>query len=392
MKDKQLKTFIAIFGFMTFLVNGDSYATSPMLIQIANEFGISISQAGLTFVAYMIPFGFFTVIFGPLSEKYGKVIIINIAAIGTALFSVAGGLVNNFYLLCLCRILNGIFAAAIMPVSMALIGETAGDDPDTLRSSIGKTMSLMFLGGAVAPAIGGLLSFIGSWRLVYIVYGVFEFVIGLLILFRIRVSSVKNHTRGIYKEALSNKELIQTVLLLSLIGMAVLGTFAYTGKFIEKSTGSSILVVGLILSCFGIGSMAAGRMSVKIRKRLQTKYFMFAGLVGMISFAGFIFFPKIYVIPFAMFGYGFSFMLIQPMMIAKAQASFPKHRGIVMSLASFNMCIGGGVGTFLNGIILSNLKNYSYIYMIGAVLFFIVAIIATKLALVDRNKMRTFAA
>ena len=112
----------------------------------------------------------------------------------------------------------------------------------------------------------------------------------------------------------------------------------------------------------------------------------------MISFAGFIFFPKIYVIPFAMFGYGFSFMLIQPMMIAKAQASFPKHRGIVMSLASFNMCIGGGVGTFLNGIILSNLKNYSYIYMIGAVLFFIVGIIATKLALVDRNKMRTFAA
>ena len=372
---------------MTFLVNGDSYATSPMLIQIANEFGINISQAGLTFVAYMIPFGLFTIIFGPLSEKYGKVIIINIAAIGTALFSVAGGLVNNFYLLCLCRILNGIFAAAIMPVSMALIGETAGDDPDTLRSSIGKTMSLMFLGGAVAPAIGGLLSFIGSWRLVYIAYGIFEFIIGLLILFKIRVSSVKKHTRGIYKEALSNKELMQTVLLLSLIGMAVLGTFAYTGKYIEKSTGSSILLVGLILSCFGVGSMMAGRISVKIRKRLQAKYFIFASLIGIISFSGFILFPKIYVMPFAMFGYGFSFMLIQPMMIAKAQSSFPKHRGIVMSLASFNMCIGGGVGTFLNGIILSNLKNYSYIYMIGAILFFLIGIIATRITLIDRRNM-----
>ena len=357
MENKQLKIFIAIFGFMTFLVNGDSYATSPILIQIANEFGISISKAGLTFVAYMIPFGLFTIIFGPLSEKYGKTKIINIAAIGTAFFSVLGGFVHNFLLLCICRIFNGAFAAAIMPVSMALIGETAGNDSNTLRSSIGKTMSLMFLGGAVAPAIGGLLSFIGSWRLVYIVYGILEFIIGLLILFIIRVPSKRVQIRGIYKEAILNKELVRTVLLLSLIGMAVLGTFAYTGKYVEKSTGYSILFVGLILSCFGVGSVMAGRMSVKIRERLQSKYFIFASLIGIISFLGFIFLPNIAVIPFALFGYGFSFMLIQPMMIAKAQSSFPKHRGIVMSMASFNMCIGGGLGTFLNGIILANLQN-----------------------------------
>ena len=56
MENKHLKIFIGIFGFMLFLVNGDSYATSPIIIQIANEFSIDISRAGLSFVAYMFPF------------------------------------------------------------------------------------------------------------------------------------------------------------------------------------------------------------------------------------------------------------------------------------------------------------------------------------------------
>lgn len=379
MKNKQLNIFIPIFGLMLFLVNGDSYATSPLLIQIANEFSINISKTGFTVVAYMIPFGIFTIIFGPLSDKFGKTLIINIAAFGTAIFSVLGGLMQNFLLLSICRALNGIFAAAIMPVSMALIGETAGEDPDKLHDSIGKTMAIMFLGGAVAPAIGGLISFIGSWRLVYIIYGIGEFIIGLLILFKINVQSKiqkEFQIKRIYSEAFLNKELIYTVLLLSIIGMTVLGSFTYTGKYIEQTTKYSILLVGLILSCFGIGSMAAGRVSVKLKQKLKTKYFFIASMIGVISFTALVFFPNILVIPFTLFGFGFSFMLIQPIMIAKAQNSFPKHRGVVMSMAAFNMCIGGGIGTLLNGFIIKQ-WGYDYIYLTGAIFFILIGIIAT---------------
>ncbi len=376
-QNKQVKVLIPIFGLMLFLVNGDSYATSPLLIQIANDFGLSITRAGLSFVTYMIPFGFFTIIFGPLSEKFGKVPIINIAALGTAIFSIIGGLAPSFLILCLCRILNGMFAAAIMPVSMALIGETAGNDPETLQSSLGKTMALMFLGGAIAPAIGGLISFFGSWRIVYIVYGVLEFFIAILILTKVKIPTKKIQVKGMYKEAFANKELIRTVLLLLIVGMAVLGTFTYTGKFVEVSTGYSILVVGLILSCFGLGSMMGGRMSVKLRQKLKSKYFIFAGFLGFISLLGLIFFPIITVIPFALFGYGLSFMLIQPMLIARAQSLFPKHRGIVMSLCSFNMCVGGGLGAFANGLLLKNFNSFSYIFVIGAAAYLVVGLILT---------------
>ncbi len=381
MENKQLNIYIPILGLMLFFVNGDSYATSPLLIQIANDFSINISSAGLTAVAYMIPFGIFTIIFGPLSDKFGKLLIINIAAFGTAIFSVLGGLMQSFFLLCICRALNGIFAAAIMPVSMALIGETAGDNPEKLHASISKTMALMFFGGAVAPVIGGLISFVGSWRLVYIIYGIGEFIIGLLIIFKIKIQSKIEkgfQIKRIYSEAFLNKELICTVLLLSLIGMTVLGSFTYTGKYIEQSTKYSILLVGFILSFFGIGSMVAGRVSVKLKQKLKTKYFIVASMIGVFSFIGLAFFPNIFVLPFTLFGYGFSFMLIQPMMIAKAQNSFPKHRGVVMSMAAFNMCIGGGIGALLYGFILRQ-WDYNYIYLIGAIFFVLIGIITTRI-------------
>ena len=127
---KILKTMIPVLGFMLFFVQGDSVATSPMLITIARDFNISISQAGLTAVVYMIPFGLFTIIFGPLGDKYGKIGMIRFAAFGTAIFSILGGFAPNLQSLILCRILNGIFAAALMPVSMALIGEVTGDNKE----------------------------------------------------------------------------------------------------------------------------------------------------------------------------------------------------------------------------------------------------------------------
>ncbi|MDW2800190.1 hypothetical protein RZO55_21700 [Clostridium boliviensis] len=41
-------------------------------------------------------------------------------------------------------------------------------------------MGLMFLGAATASAIGGALSYFGSWRLVYAIYGVGELILSVI--------------------------------------------------------------------------------------------------------------------------------------------------------------------------------------------------------------------
>jgi len=81
---------VMVLSLMAFLANGDNYAVAPLLINIAKDLKIDIGSAALSVTAYMLAFGLFTIIFGPLGDRYGKTRIINVAAFGTAIFSMLG--------------------------------------------------------------------------------------------------------------------------------------------------------------------------------------------------------------------------------------------------------------------------------------------------------------
>lgn len=86
---------ILVLGLMAFLANGDNYAAAPLIINIAQDLNLTISTAAISVTAYMLAFGAFTLLFGPLSDRFGKVKIINIAALGTAIFSMLGAFAFN---------------------------------------------------------------------------------------------------------------------------------------------------------------------------------------------------------------------------------------------------------------------------------------------------------
>ncbi|MDW2800191.1 hypothetical protein RZO55_21705 [Clostridium boliviensis] len=56
-----------------------------------------------------------------ISDRFGKVKIINIAAMGTSIFSILGAFAFNLPSLIFFRAMNGAFGAGIFPVTMALV-------------------------------------------------------------------------------------------------------------------------------------------------------------------------------------------------------------------------------------------------------------------------------
>lgn len=64
---------------MAFLANGDNYAAAPLIINIAKDLNITIDVAAMNGLNTF--FWRFPVIVWALSDRYGKVKIINIAAI-----------------------------------------------------------------------------------------------------------------------------------------------------------------------------------------------------------------------------------------------------------------------------------------------------------------------
>ncbi len=103
--------------------------------------------------AYMLPFGLFQLIFGPLADRFGKRQVINLAmfffTFATALCAVGVGLID----LAIYRALTGIFAASVIPVSLALIGDLV--PLEERQSAIGAFLGISFLGQGLSMAIGG---------------------------------------------------------------------------------------------------------------------------------------------------------------------------------------------------------------------------------------------
>ncbi|MEF8835691.1 MAG: MFS transporter [Candidatus Thermoplasmatota archaeon] len=374
---REKKLLVYLLGFMGFWVMGDNYAASPILVDIAAEFGVGIGTAAMTVTAYMLPFGLFTIAFGPLADRFGKVRVITTAALGTAIFSSLAAAAFNIYSLGALRAVNGVFAAAILPVTISLIGDVY-EEPKSKMNSIGTVMGMYFLGAAAATAIGGGLSFIGSWRIVYLTYGIAELILVVLLykFLTFEKGTVdKLSFREAYSDAVSHSELLKTVALLFLVGFAVFGSFTYLGEYLVEKTGYNLLAVGFILTLFGLAAFTGGRRVGTLKKKIGPKILFIAGVLGLISLLTVSYWLGIYFVLLALFGFGLSFVILQVTIITTAQQYLPEKRGTVMSLASFNMFIGGAVGIFINRTILASF-DYQGLFMIAGFAIFIVGTLA----------------
>lgn len=377
MKSSHSKQLLLILGSIAFLAQGDNYAAAPLLINIAKDLHLTIPSAALSISAYMLPFGLFTLLFGPLADRYGKAKVLNMATFGTAIFSILSATAFNLSSLCILRALNGALAAAVLPVSVSLVGDSFDDDDR--MNALGAVIGIMFLGGAVAPAIGGMLAFFGSWRLLYLTYGIAELVVAFIMLKFLKKSPGIISTLSfskVYGQAIANKGLIKTVSFLFFVGFAVFGSFAYSGKLLQLRLGYNILEVGLLLSLFGLATAIGGPKVGTLKQKFGNKIFLFAGVLGCASWASLCLWNSPILMGLSLLGFGFAFIIIQSTVIAVAMQFMPEQRGTVMSLASFNMFVGGGIGTFFNGRIL-NALDFSTIFFIAAAIIFIVGCIFT---------------
>lgn len=373
-------------GFLAFWANGDNYAAAPLLVSIASDLNLEISRAALSVTSYMMTFGVFTLLFGPLGDRFGRGRIIKAAAFGTAIFSVLGGFAFNFPSLLVFRGFNGVFAAGIFPVTMALIGERFSDEKR--QGAIAQVMGMMFLGGASATAIGGVIAYYGSWRGVYILYGIAEFILALVVL-KVVPSGSRSPNRGSvlssYTTALRAPGLAAIVGTIFFVGFAVFGSFSFAGHYVQSITGLPLITVGLIVTAFGLGAVAASRVIPRLRMRLRSSFLPVAGVFGALSLSALVVATEPVLMVLGFFGFGMAFVALQSTLIMGAQSKVPQLRGTAMSLASFGMFVGGATGAAVNGMI-NDAFGPAFIYAPAAV-FVLLAAFATKKLMATKPAM-----
>jgi predicted MFS family arabinose efflux permease len=346
-------TILAILGLSGFVVMADNWVVSPILPSIAAGIGVDPVRAGLLITAYMIPFGVFQLVFGPLADRFGKRQVITVAmiafTIGTGLSALGATLTG----LALYRALTGIFAASVMPISLALIGDLF--PMEERQSAIGTFMGVSFLGQGLSMAIGGTIAYLVSWRGVFATYaGLSVIATTLLLSIGSRIPSQRNpQSRMIapFAGLLKKRASVLTYVVVLLEGILILGSFSYLGAYIARSYHFDNLLIGLIMTAFGVMAVLGGRISGRLAARFGRRSILAAGLLLACGADAVVFFAggtlPAFIAGVGLLGIGF--MLAHSTLLTIATEFAAKARGMAMSLVAFAFMGGGGIGTAIGG-------------------------------------------
>ena len=336
-------------GLAGFVVMADNWVVSPILPAIAADIGATPVRAAVLIAAYMLPFALFQLVFGPLADRYGKLSVLRVAMIG---FTVACGLTAlgaSVTDLTILRALTGAFAAAAMPISLALLGDTVR--MEERQAAIGAFMGIAFLGQGLSMGIGGAIAYFLSWRGVFLAYAALSVVVTFLLVQRTRGLALPGNPKSEfvapYIRLVRTGHSLRTYLVVLVEGALIVGSFSYLGAYLSASHGLDNLGIGLAMMAFGVAAIVVGRQSGAVAQRLGRRQTLVGGL--LLAALGDLLIALLggalpaAIVAIALLGAGFMFAHSTLLTIATEFAA--RARGSAMSLVAFCMMGGGAIGT-----------------------------------------------
>ena len=278
-----------ILGFAGFISAADNWIVSPVLPAIAASFGVSIALTGIILTAYLVPYGLMQPIYGFLSDNRGKTRVLQKITLGLSIGTAACAVSNSFWSLFFWRAFTGFFAAGIISVALAWIGDNV---PSRERQFyVGKFMGIVFLGQGLSVGLGGIITNYISWQVMFALFATASFCTVFLLgklpekkfstnnspfMFRSFFSEVK-------KVVLTPKGKIIFPLAFA-TGFLLVGMYSYLGAFLHEFTGLNYLQIGLIVMFYGFACLIAGSFVGKLERLIgQKKVIICGGLLALSS-------------------------------------------------------------------------------------------------------------
>ncbi|MFA7034236.1 MAG: hypothetical protein WC166_06245 [Bacteroidales bacterium] len=107
--------------------------------------------------------------------------------------------------------------------------------------------------------------------------------------------------------------------------------------------------------------------------------FITSGIIGFLATFTLFISRNIILISVGLFCFGVAFVFLQSTLVTMAQNKLPQAKGTAMSMTSFNMFVGGSLGTMVNAGMINSYST-SDIYLVAAVLLLAVGSVSAMFA------------
>lgn len=332
----------------------------PALPGMAAEFSASTGQMQLTLSLFLAGFAFAQVIYGPLSDRFGRKPVL-LAGLSLFILSSAGcALSDNVHSLILFRFLQALGGSAGPVLGRAMVRDIHG--PETAGKVLSHIGSAMALAPAVAPIAGSFMTVYWGWPSIFWFLALFGMVGATLLHFKIAESAPEE-----YRHPKSIKTILNDYRALlkdsKFLGYTLACTFSYSGLICFLSVSAFVIIeyFGVPVKSFGLlfvfvvagylsGTLIGGRLSDHMGYRklvgLGSMVCLVAGVVMLLLAEFYPVHVTIIVLPMMLFMVGVG--LVMPHAMAGALAHYPHMAGSASGLFGFfQMTIAGGIGVIV---------------------------------------------
>ncbi|MBQ7454174.1 MAG: MFS transporter [Selenomonadaceae bacterium] len=157
-----VSAMIAYITFINMFVPLSTDVYLPALPEMGNYFAASEFLVGLTLTIFFFVFAVSMVLFGPLSDKFGRRPILIFGAATYTAASLACALSANIYFLIVGRFFQAVGSGAVITVSTAVIKDCFRGKVMTKILAI--TQALGVIAPMTAPLVGGVMLTFTNWR------------------------------------------------------------------------------------------------------------------------------------------------------------------------------------------------------------------------------------
>jgi len=152
----------ALMGLNSFAID----AMLPALPAIGHSLGVaSDNERQWVIVAYMMGFGSTQLLWGPLSDRYGRKPILLIGVVLYALFALSCGVATSFPMLVASRAAMGGAAAVTRVLVTAMIRDLF--EAEAMARVMSLVSVVFMLMPMVAPSIGQVILLVAPWRAIF---------------------------------------------------------------------------------------------------------------------------------------------------------------------------------------------------------------------------------
>lgn len=364
----------------------------PALPALTGDFGASVAQAQLTLTTLLLAFGASQLVWGPLSDRFGRRPVLLTGLAAYTLASVGCALAPSMPLLIVWRTVQGAAMGAAVMGARAIVRDLY--TPETGARVMSKGLTGLGVIACVCAPLGGLLADWLGWRYALAVLPVFGAAALAVVALRFEESVPQRNP-----QALRPATLLATWLRIlrhpTFVAYSALSTASYAGlfTFLASSSFVFIQVLGLTRTQYGLvmfsmsfvyilGTLMCRRLLPRfgVRRTVAIAALLtLAGgtLVGVLAWAGV---RGTWAIMAPYYLYMLAHGVHQPCGQSGAVGPFPHAAGAASALNGFLMMlaafvVGGWIGGRLDGTVFA---------LTNGVWFWSAAVAATAWTLVQR--------